>query len=376
MNIGRNLYRALFVVMLLSSCGRQPEVSPAATFPQAAVAPRAKATPTPEPVETPTAAYPDPSPTQTLAPELQTYLDDALDWIQEVSMDSTTTDWQNVRAQVYAFAAGAQSIPELYPAIRMALTMTGDRHGYLMPPLEAQTYVEAQPPETLPAIHQEILEGRLGWIAVPTFASGNEASVGHYAVRLQDAIRSLDAQHPCGWIVDLRNNEGGNGFAMLSGVSPLLGDGIYGYHTYADGETVAWRSQDGTMFLGETALVELPTPPYEVLHHGRPIAVLTNEITTSAGEMVAIAFRGRPHTCSFGQRTLGRTTAPKGFTLSDGAILGISVAYFTDHNGKVYRGKITPDDILVDHDNPILRDRDVPQPAIDWLLSHPACSEQ
>jgi C-terminal processing protease CtpA/Prc len=130
------------------------------------------------------------------------------------------------------------------------------------------------------------------------------------------------------------------------------------------------------MFLGETALVDLPTPPYHVLQPGQPIAVLTNEITTSAGEMVAIAFRGWPHTRSFGQRTLGRTTAPEGFTLSDGAILGISVAYFTDHNGEIYRGKITPDDIIVNHDNPILRDRDVPQPAMDWLLNQPSCSER
>jgi hypothetical protein len=90
--------------------------------------------------------------------------------------------------------------------------------------------------------------------------------------------------------------------------------------------------------------------------------------------MVAIAFRGLDGARSFGQPTLGRTTAPQGFPLSDGAILGMSVTYFADRSGRTYTDRVVPDKRIVAHDSPGYRTREVPQVAIDWLLAEPACA--
>jgi hypothetical protein len=89
--------------------------------------------------------------------------------------------------------------------------------------------------------------------------------------------------------------------------------------------------------------------------------------------MVAIAFHGWPQTRSFGQKTLGQTTGPEGFVLSDGAILGITVADSSDHTGQIYQDGITPDDPIVVKQSALFRDDSVPPPAIDWLLSQASC---
>ncbi len=327
----------------------------------------------PTPASTPTTA-PSPTSTPSISPELQTYLDTALELIQENSLYSTAADWAELRAWAYESAAGAQSTADLYPVIDMVLGAIGDRHGYLMPPVEADAYFEA-PTEPIPAIQQELLQDRLGHIVVPAFASGNDEAVRQFASQIQAAIQSLDAQGACGWVVDVRHNDGGNGFAMLAGLAPLLGDGVYGYHTYANGNLLEWRYEDGKMYMGEIQQVEL-SDPYQLIQPGKPIAVLASELTTSAGEIVAIAFRDWPNTRSFGQETWGRTTAQHGYILSDGAMLGVSVAYFTDHTGHVYNEKVEPDVYILEDKAPEYRDRSVPQQAIDWLLSQPACAGQ
>ena len=91
--------------------------------------------------------------------------------------------------------------------------------------------------------------------------------------------------------------------------------------------------------------------------------------TTSAGEAIAIAFRGNPNTRSFGQRTRGLTTAHSTFTLSDGAMIVLTKAIDTDRNGQVYEDGVTPD-VLTE----VVED-EVPSAACRWLLDQPACRQ-
>jgi len=282
-------------------------------------------------------------------------------------------DWSEVRSLAFKGAAEAKTTSDLYPTLRMAVGATGDRHGYVMPPAKAEAYFEASE-EPLPDIKNELIQERLAYVPVPTFSNGDRATVGRFAARLQDVIRDLDSSDPCAWLVDLRYNEGGNGAAMLGGIAPLLGDGTYAYHAYPDGHRTEWRMDDGTLYLADVPVLELADPPYQLRRPGAPVAVLVNEATTSAGELVAIAFRGRPDARSFGWPTLGRTTAPEGFPLSDGAMLGFSVARFADRTGQVYTDKFMPDQRFVTHDSPTYRTREVPQQAIDWLLGQAACA--
>lgn len=76
------------------------------------------------------------------------------------------------------------------------------------------------------------------------------------------------------------------------------------------------------------------------------VAVLTGPRTASSGEAVAIAFRGRPDTRSFGLPTAGLSTANGTFPLPDGSMLLLTAAVDADRTGRKYRDKVDPDETI------------------------------
>jgi C-terminal processing protease CtpA/Prc len=102
------------------------------------------------------------------------------------------------------------------------------------------------------------------------------------------------------------------------------------------------------------------------------VAVLTSRLTASAGEGVAVAFRGRPQSRSFGEPTAGVPTCLAATTLSDGSLLSVSACLFVDRAGLAYRDAITPDkpvaarwELLDTDDDPVLL------AAVRWLHARP-----
>jgi len=74
-----------------------------------------------------------------------------------------------------------------------------------------------------------------------------------------------------------------------------------------------------------------------------PVAILIDQATGSAGEAVAIAFKGRPLTRFFGANTAGATSGAESFALSDGAVVVLPGVAMADRNGRSYKGGIAPD---------------------------------
>ena len=108
-----------------------------------------------------------------------------------------------------------------------------------------------------------------------------------------------------------------------------------------------------------------------------PVAVLTGVNTASSGEVIVVAFRGRPNTRSFGLYTTGLSTANRGFHLSDGAVINLTTSVYADRTGQTYGERIHPDEIVDDVNQfTFLKEEAIPQPAIDWLMSQSACREQ
>src|SRR5690606_24641089 len=139
---------------------------------------------------------------------------------------------------------------------------------------------------------------------------------------LQALIRSLDEAGACGWIVDLRRNSGGNLWPMLLGLGPLLGDGDKVVATYPDGRREAAWHRDGTVGLGEFARLRVRGEPTVVPSTPR-IALLIGPQTASAGEVVALAFRGTGTTRRFGADTAGAATGKRTFAPPDRAALAL-----------------------------------------------------
>ena len=207
---------------------------------------------------------------------------------------------------------------------------------------------------------------RIGSISLTAIDSlSGAADSRHYAASALASTSLQATHHPCGWIVDLRGDVGGDMYPMLFSVGPILGSGrLIGFSRKDEPVWVTYRnnSLSGAGDNGHSP-VEIadftPTPA---------VAVLTGPETLSAGEAVAIAFRGRPQTRSFGEgleerRTAtARTDSPTGPGSAFPAT-GTSIAH-----GHVYRHAITPGVSVL----PDWGERPV-EVATTWLESTPAC---
>ena len=361
----------LVVSLILGACAPQPAARPTITLTLALdTTPAAAANPTPPAVVTP---IPDLLP---ISPAASAYLEEALDIIQNNSLHRHSIDWEALRTIAFKMAEHAQTPADTYGVIRYALRQLGDHHSHFLTPdeyaqLEQTTMSESPPPRG------KLMLGKLGYIVIEGFASGNPTEVSKYATTVQQLIRDLDAQNPCGWIVDLRVNEGGNMWPMLAGIGPILGEGEVGAYVDADGRKEIWSYEDGQALAEGHMIARINGPAYQLKAASPPVAVLTGIYNGSAGEAIVVAFRGRPNTRSFGLYTAGNSTSNALVPLSDGAVIALTVAVYADRTGQTYGDRIYPDELVDDvRKFTFLMDEAIPQPAIDWLLSQPECAGQ
>jgi hypothetical protein len=304
-----------------------------------------------------------------MSPEAHKYLTEALALIREHSMYRDRVDWEAVEAHAYRRAWGARVPADTYGAIRLALNELGDRHSFIMTPEQVSELEDGTLAASAPEPRGELLEERVGYLSLPGWAGSREAA-GAYATRIQAIIRELDAAGPCGWIVDLRENMGGSMWPMLAGVGPILGEGRVGAFVYPEATSVDWLYTDGQARMGDVVETEIEGPAYTLADPGAPVVVLIGRHTVSSGEAMAVAFRGRPESRSFGELTAGLSTSNREFVLGDGAWLLLTVAAFADRTGQVYGSGIIPDEVVTWRGD---KSEAVPQAAIAWLLEQPAC---
>lgn len=185
----------------------------------------------------------------------------------------------------------------------------------------------------------------LGYLELPAFEGMGDEQI-RYATRAHQAIRAADQPPARGWVVDLRLNSGGNMYPMLAGVGPILGEGDAGGFVDGRGGRQTFSYHDGQAWLDAASLVAVSPPAYSLARPLAPVAVLTGGTTASAGEAIALAFRERPKTRSFGAPTLGVPTANRGKPMSDGAWLIVTIALDADRTGKTYDAAISPDEYV------------------------------
>lgn len=349
----------------LTACAAPPTLpvpaTPALTATTQPLAPLPS--PSPPPVST---VLPVASPTPRLAPAAHAYLTAALDLLQAHALRRDLIDWDDLRAQVFARAGTAQSIPAVYPAVRLALYLLEDQHSFFLEPeaaaeLQSFKFAAAPPPSG------QILAGKLAYLEIQEFASGSSQENQAYVDAVQGLLLELDSQSPCGWIVDLRENSGGDMWQMLAGLSGLLGENSVGAFVQPDGSLVPWIIRAGQAYEGETLRGAPSQSGGSLLNGDAPLAVLLGPGTASSAEAVAIAFHGREHTLFFGQPSMGLTTANENFTLADGALLFVTTARFADRTGQVFSGSLRPDVTVDSTETP------APAVALEWLLNQANC---
>lgn len=223
----------------------------------------------------------------------------------------------------------------------------------------------------------------IAYIKVPAFASINDNICKDFATKIQLFIKTIDSNSIIGWIVDLRDNGGGNMYPMIAGLGPLTGEGVLGYFINKKGLKRSWSYRNG---LATDSLTEIlikkngrnksissysdiagmpqVVNPYTIKNKNAKIAVLINNHTASAGEMTCISFIGKPNTKLFGKASGGYTTANASFMLPDSSCIHLAARFTADRNMTKYHGKIIPDVII---NNDFYYDDRCLNEAINWL---------
>jgi C-terminal processing protease CtpA/Prc len=190
-------------------------------------------------------------------------------------------------------------------------------------------------------------------------------------------MRSFDRTAVCGWIVDLRRIPGGDVWSYMAATGPILGEGELGGFVYNDGRREGWAYRNGEVFWNDEYRFESEIDgsvykPKRVT----PVALLVSPATQAAGELMLVAFQGRPEIRSFGEPTRGLPTLVTHTDLSDGSRLFVSGANSFDRNGTVYNGPIVPDVLIQTDWSTFGTEQDpVIQAAMDWHHSQSTCMQ-
>lgn len=183
----------------------------------------------------------------------------------------------------------------------------------------------------------------MGYIKVPPCLNLDNEKDKDFANTIRRQIQKLDTENAItGWIVDLRQNTGGNMWPMLAGLNALIKDGTVGYFIYPSSKKeIAWKSMNGMIpFTADKV------DNYKIKDPAIKIAVLIDSLTASSGEMTAISFSGLPNVRFFGTPSGGYTTANMSYNLSNGTMLLLASSYVADRNHKKFMDKIIPDEIV------------------------------
>ena len=300
-----------------------------------------------------------PTPAPGMSGTARAYLEQVLELMQANSINRKKIDWAGFRASVNAVAATAQTVSDLYPAIRTALGLLDDHHSVYEGPdgthISNPSPLASCPDVATPAA---AVPPGIGYVKVGGF-SGSGAVAAAFAQGIQDAIRGADRPDLAGWMVDLRDNGGGTMWPMIAGLGPLLGNGNAGAFIDPEGTITWWGYRDSASILNATPMVTVSSP-YLIVGSTPRVAVLTNCRVASSGEATVIAFRTRLDTRSFGTGTYGVSTANRTIPLTGGGTLYLTVSTMADRTGRPYGSAVVPDEIIPDPTETVRR-------AAEWL---------
>ncbi len=279
------------------------------------------------------------------------YLEEFFAKVKPRALDTERIDWTELEMKANLLAAGAKTPADVHAAIAYVLPRI-NFHSFLIKPQRATKMAgtNLNAGEIDPDI--EFATGRfindsIAYLVVPHLGSGHPPSLKAYADSLQRLIATLDTDKTAGWIIDLRDNDGGNCWPMLAGVGPLIGEGTCGYFMGRDGSnTTRWFYEDGNSGMEDYRIVE--SLGYKLKCPASRIAVLTGPETKSSGEVTAVAFRGLENARSFGAPTGGYSTTNSNISLSDGGLVLLTVSVYGDRNKNGYGAEIEPDVLAED----------------------------
>jgi len=243
------------------------------------------------------------------------------------------------------------------------ITYKNKNYGHYHP-VENSVYIRIKPLLDLAAqesgkISIALLPNKTGYIRIPGIQAFGETEVNRYARIILDSLSVLATQKMKQIVIDLRLNTGGNLYPMLSGLSPLLGDGIIGYETDVEGTIVrSWEIKKNNFFIGEYQTTSIPDS-FSFNLNKMSVVILTGPLTGSSGTMTAITFKHRSNTYFIGEATAeGYSTSNGYFWFSPDFTMNFATNFVADRKKILYKKAFDPDLHISGGDNFLILEKD------------------
>ncbi|KRT16854.1 hypothetical protein ASU31_03990 [Pedobacter ginsenosidimutans] len=269
---------------------------------------------------------------------IKIYVDNVLQIIKNRSINSGKMDWNKIDLEVAQKIGKLKSIRETYPIIKNVLEKLGDSHSKFFPPETVASYVKGYRATgiSFPEIKTAFLANRYAYIVLPAFYSYNMDEWNEFVNNFRAELSKLSAQKPKGWILDLRDNEGGMFAPMYAAIAPLLDQSNVIGWIDRNGENNFFNFKDDRLFENKKAVYLFKLTTHKIKIKNPNLVLLINERTASSAEFAAISFVGQKNVTIIGNKTNGLTSANQEHKLSDGAFLVLTEGITIDRNLKQY----------------------------------------
>ena len=169
------------------------------------------------------------------------------------------------------------------------------------------------------SVRGEMLDNGLAYIRLTQFGQSSDED-------LEALLETLTAQNPAGIILDLRRNPGGSLDTAVNIADQFLPEGIILSERFGTGRETEFESTD------------------EGFADDLPLAVLLDEGSASASEVLAGAIQDRERGVLIGQTSFGKGTVQSWQALSNGGGVRITTArWLTPNDNWIHESGLTPD---------------------------------
>lgn len=182
-------------------------------------------------------------------------------------------------------------------------------------PSEAREFDAELTRRTIESVYitHRMLDKNIGYLSISEFSSSMPE-------QFEIALKDLVAKGAKNIVFDLRNNPGGDAYAVQQVLDMLLPEGVVASVKGRDqGEYFeeTWTSRDGQLVPADMKF-----------------AVLVNANSASASELFAGAMRDRVGAEIIGQQTFGKGSGTRFYTLEDGSAVNVTIFLYYFPNGE------------------------------------------
>lgn len=178
------------------------------------------------------------------------------------------------------------------------------------------------------SVKSEMLENKTGYIKISAFNTSDEGSDINTYTEFKENYEKLKEQGAQRLIIDLRDNPGGALDVVCDIADEILPEGLITYMEYKNGQREEFKSDANEIDM--------------------PMAVLINENSASASEVLTGALKDYKKATVIGKTSYGKGVVQSVVPFNDGSGMSITIARYYSPNGVCIHGTGIEPDIEVD----------------------------